>query len=236
MVKLQRMKNIFFFCLVVCVVSCSPPPLSCPVEALGGTVQIEPVFNVPGPIMPIVSWRGFETCSITISLVSHFPLSAAEMFFPVGRVTWTLDGVSYEIDVDIISAQFTVVGDSVSVGAYLDNSSTAPLSVSGGLAFSSTVSSSRLIRTFNSFLLPGGFVTIVRPPFAVSVIDLERSDFSQAITLRFGLGNSAPLYERVFDSNVFFDSPIPIPNGVQTFTIVNISNVAVRSYLVFGLL
>lgn len=216
----------------------------------GTTLLVQPAQNTAnaGPFQQVVNWPGElrENRPVTITIAPvptqvspadplRIPGNAVSR--PVALVQWgTMQG-QFQALVDVGSgAMLTISCCSVQVSMGLDGGSTAPMEVYGSMSFGSATHPVPALRTaYADGLLAAGSQVVWRPPFAMSIVGVERSDYTQPITLTYMDLAGNQVGHHIFGANTSLDAPLFLPNDCASILVTNSGNATVNARLTFGL-
>jgi hypothetical protein len=217
----------------------------------GNVLSVQPATSTAlmGPFQQVASWPGDDdecrAVSIDIAPVPTQVSGAGNLRVPGGAVSrpvalveWGTSQGLYHALVDLGSGMHLVIAcSSVNVSIALDAGSTASMQVYGSLSFGSSPHPTAATRTaYADSLGPSGTAVTYRPPFATTIVAVERSDFTVAVGLVYKdlAGNTIGL--RTFATSTAIDAPLYLPNDCVEVDLLNIDlSKTVNARLVYGL-
>lgn len=228
----------------------SDAPLSWVKAILGTTAVVQPNQNttLPGPPIQVVNWPGDdrETRPVTITIApvpvqvntsGALRVSGGAICRPVALINWGTSQGFFNALVDLGSGMMlTISCSSCMVSIYLDGSSTIPMEVQGSMSFGSATHPVPALRTgYADALGAAATQTLYRPPFATSIVAIDRSDYTQPITLTYLDLAGNQVGHHIFAANTSLDAPLYLPNDAIAVNVTNAGNAQVNARLTFGL-
>ena len=183
--------------------------------------------TLPGPMQQVANWPGDlrESRAVTVTFgpqlnqrttsgrlsITADPTGVRR---PLALIQWGTDNNFFQAQVDAGTGMiltFSCCSLTVSMG--LDGGSTAPMEVSGSFAFGTAPHPTPCTRTAYVDAQTNNAASVLhRPPFATTIVAVERSDFTAPITLTYKDLAGTTIGVRTILASASLDAPLWLPN------------------------
>lgn len=228
----------------------SEAPPSWNKAVMGNIIVVQPPSSAgqQGPIVQVVNWPGddrecrpvtldFGPVPAQVSAAGALRVPGTAVSRPFALVQWGTSQGLYSALVDCGSGMHLCIScSSVMVSIGLDDGSTASMEVYGSMSFGAAPHPTPATRTnYIDALTNGGTAIRHRPPFATTIVALDRSDFTIPVTLNYKDLAGNTIGQRIFAASTTLDAPIFLPNDAIEIDLVNGGGAPANFRITYGL-